>query len=157
MTARSVQPLQIAAVLAAVFCSGPGFAEPATAHGEHPAVICTAKAGDRLAVRAHGTLTRTRAGNELRYRLQVKEQSYEWRFVTNDDKSTTIFGPGFLIGRVVEMPGPEKGQKFPRGPINALERSYVDPVSQSLHINGEIRERSSKTQLWAGQGTKCPS
>ena len=156
MNAGSVHPLKIAAVLAGVFCSGAGCAEPATAYGGHPAVVCMAEAGSHLAVRAHGTLTRTRTGNELRYRLEVKEESYEWRFVTNDDKSTTIFGPGFLTGRFVEMQGQEKAPKFPRGPINALERSYVEPVRQSLHINGEIREGSTRRSYGLGKEQNAP-
>jgi hypothetical protein len=156
MTVRSVQPLQILAALA-VSCLGLACADPTTAYGEHPAVVCAAEAGSPLALRAQGTLTRTKIGNELRYRLNVKEHAYDWRFVTNDDKSTTIFGPGFLTGRLVQIQGQDKAPQFPRGPINAAERAFAEPVSQSLHINGEIRERSSKMQLWVGQGTKCPS
>ena len=156
MTARSVQPLQIIVALA-VSCLGPACADLTTAYGEHPAAVCAAEAGSPLGLRAQGTLTRTRQGNELRYRLDVKEHVYEWRFVTNDDKSTMILGPGFLTGRLVQIPGQDKAPQFPRGPINAAERAFAEPFSQSLHINGEIRERNSKMHLWVGQGTKCPS
>ena len=124
---------------------------------EYPAIVCTAGASGPFVVRAKGALTRTEADTELRYELQVKEQIYEWRFITNDDKSTTILGPGFLIGRLVEAPRREKALQSPRGPINAAEGTYPTSLRQSLDVNGEVRESGPAMRLWVGRGTKCPS
>jgi hypothetical protein len=161
MNVLSDQSLRIANVVAgtAVLVGlATSCAKDAAGLSEHPAVICTSEAGGPLVPKAQGTLTRTKSNNELIYRLDVQEQTYEWRFVTNPDKSTTIRGPGPLIGKLVEVPKAERALPFPRGPINALDTSpYVGPPGQSLHVNGEIREYLGPLRLWVVSGTKCPS
>ena len=153
MNARSMPLLYIAA--AAVV--GSAGAQPVAERSDYPAIVCTAEAGGPFVVRAKAALTRTKVDNELRYQLRVKGQNYEWRFITNDDKSTTILGPGFLIGRLVEAPRREKALPSPRGPINAAEGTYPTSLRQSLDVNGEVRESGPAIRLWVGRGTECPT
>jgi hypothetical protein len=161
MNVLSEQPLRIANLVAGIavtFSFGACSADDAPGRSEHPAVVCTSEAGGPSVLRARGTLTRTKSRNELIYRLDVKEKSYEWRFVTNADKSTTITGPGPLIGKLVDIPKREEPLPFPRGPINAADpHQYPGFPAQSLHVNGEIRESIGAIRLWIASGTKCPS
>jgi hypothetical protein len=144
--------LALAMTLSLSACSAPD----APGRSELPAVVCTSDAGAPPVLRASGTLTRTKSSNELVYLLDLKRKSYEWRFITNADKSITTKGPGFLIGDLVEIPKREGPLPFPRGPINAGDPQQYPPFpSQSVHVNGEIRETLGPIRLWVASGTNC--
>ena len=161
MNVLAEQPLQIAKVMAAfatTFCLGACSPEDAPGRSEHPAVVCTSEAGGPWVLRARGTLTRTKLQNELIHRLDLKEKSYEWRLFTNVDKSNTTTPHSFLIGDLVEIPKRDQPLQFPRGPINAADPPLYPPFpTQSVHVNGEIRETLGPIRLWVASGTKCPS
>jgi hypothetical protein len=149
---------KVMAALAIVFSFGACSQEDAPGRSEVPAVVCTSDAGRSPPVlRARGTLTRTKLQNELIYRLDLKEKTYEWRFITNVDKSITTMGPGFLIGDLVEHPKRKQPLPFPRGPINAADPDYPPFPAQSVHVNGEVRETLGAIRLWVTSGTKCSS
>jgi len=150
---------RIAKVIAAfvtAFCFGACSPVDAPGRSEHPAVVCTSEGGGPWVLRASGTLTRIRTQNELMHRLDLKEKSYEWVLFTNADKSSTTT-PRFLIGDLVEMPKRERTLPFPRGPINAADPPYPPFPTQSVHVNGEIREDLGPLRLRVVSGTKCPS
>lgn len=155
---RRFECITLAAALATGLHLATSLAEEAPKHSEQPAVVCMSEAGGPVMLRAKGTLTRTKTRDELIYRLEVKEQTYDWRFITNTDRSTTILGPGLLIGKLVDMPKHDQPLQFPRGPINAADSGqYAAPRGQSLDVNGEIREYLGQIRLWVVPGTKCPS
>src|SRR5262245_30703689 len=161
MSALRDQRPRIANVMAAfatTFCFGACVPQDTLGRSEQPAVVCTSESGGPAVLKAQGTLTRTRLQSELTYRLDLKEKSYEWRFITNADKSITITGPGFLIGDFLEIPRRKQPLPFPRGPVNAADpQQYPAFPAQSVHINGEIRETLGSSQLWVASGTKCSS
>jgi hypothetical protein len=155
------QPPRMAKVMAAfamAFCFGACSPEDAPGRSEHPAVVCTSEAGGPWVLIARGTLTRTKLQNELIHRLDLKEKSYEWRLFTNVDKSNMTTPHRFLIGDLVAIPKREQPLPFPRGPINAADPPPYPPFpTQSVHVNGEIREILGPIRLWVALGTKCPS
>jgi hypothetical protein len=121
--------------------------------------ICTSEAGNPWALKNQGTMTRSKSTYEVIYMLDVKDQGYTWRFVTNPDRSTTIMGPGLLIGKLVERPTqPDQPLKSPRGPINMADSGPDSgPRGQSLDVNGEIREHAGSFVLSVAAGRKCPA
>jgi len=160
MNVLAGQAFQIAKVMAAFiapFCFGACSSEDTPGRSEHPAVVCTSEGGGPWVLRASGTLTRIRTENELIHRLDLKEKSYEWVLFTNVDKNSTTTHH-FLIGDLVEMPKRERTLPFPRGPINAADTTPYPPFpTQSVQLNGEIREDLGPLRLRVVSGTKCPS
>lgn len=145
MRARTARWVGVATTITAVevgFGCASAVAD-ASHDSERPAVICASDAGGPFVLRAQGTLTRTTMDNEVVYRLKVEQQSYQWRFRTNPDKTTSIAGPGPLIGRLIEAPPREKPWMSP-------------PFAQSITINGELKEDIGRTRLWVLPGTQCP-
>jgi hypothetical protein len=113
----------------------------ATADGasrDFTAVVCVSEAGGPWALKARGTLTRTRSKNETAYRFKSDEHSFEWRFVASAQGNSTVQGPGYLMDRFL----PEK---------KSSERS------QSLGASGEIRESSGQDVLVLRLSPACPA
>lgn len=102
------------------------------------AVVCVSEAGGPWSLKARGTLTRKRSGNETLYTFKSGEHSFDWRFVASAEGNTTVQGPGPLMERFI----PDK---------KSSERS------QSLGASGEIRESVGQDVLVLRLASACPA
>ena len=146
------QPFAFVAV--AVTClsaAGPLYADNSPVSGLD-VTVCISEDGGPWILRARGTLRYTKSHNETVYTLQVANQTFTWRLITNVDRSTTTTSPGFLIDRLAE-PRP---LRFPRGPISVVDDSR-GPHGQYLGVDGEIREYVRSTILSSVIGGTCPA
>jgi hypothetical protein len=119
------------------------------------AVVCVTEGRGPWVRKAQGTLIRTRGRNELVYKFESEEQSFEWRFVTSSQGNTTAVGPGFLMDRFLPIKS-EPSPDSPRGPLNAAPSgSDLTQRRQSLQATGEIRERDESRALALLIGSNC--
>ena len=105
------------------------------------AVVCTSEAGAPWALKARGTLTRKRSGNDMVYELRTGEESFTWRFATNAQGATTGVGPGYLMERMAP-------RLFESNPAERRQR---------LDATGEIRESAAANALVLRIGSSCPA
>ncbi|HEU4353276.1 MAG TPA: hypothetical protein VFR66_15520, partial [Burkholderiales bacterium] len=77
------------------------FATADDASRDFTAVVCVSEASGPWALKARGTLTRTRSKNETAYRFKSDAHSFEWRFLASAEGNTTVQGPGYLMDRFV--------------------------------------------------------
>jgi hypothetical protein len=103
------------------------------------AVVCVSEAGGPWALKARGTLTRTkRPRGETAYSFKSSDHSFDWRFVASAEGDTAVQGPGYLMDRFV----PQR---------RSSERS------QSLGASGEIRESVGQDILVLRLSSACPA
>lgn len=121
-------------------------------------VVCSSNGEEPWKLVAKGSLTRTKAGNKTTYLIEAGQHTFSWTSVVNSDKSITSTTPGSLIHAMVRAPAATKKDKFPRGPINIADTSGQSdlPFSQSLSVDGEIRERVGSMALVSIIGSTCP-
>lgn len=106
------------------------------------AVVCIAEAGARWTLKARGTLTRKRSGNDMLYELRTGEGSFAWRFATNAQGATSGVGPGYLMERMAPQ---------------LFKSSRVQDRRQRLDATGEIREQVASSALLLRIGSHCPA
>lgn len=115
-----------------------GIASAADSSRPYGAVVCSSEAGGPWALKAQGTLTRTKNEGELIYRFESTGHSFDWRLVASPQGHTTALGPGFLMERfgVASLPAERR---------------------QSIEATGEIREYAGQNVLVLLIRTKCPA
>jgi hypothetical protein len=150
----ATSPFRAIAAATALLAAGSAIAEDGSQR--HSVVACMSEGGSPWVRKAQGTLMVMKSGRERTYRWEFGEQSYASSMLSNDDGSTSISGPGLLIGRLVKLPDAEE-VKFPRGPTNAAGTSSDRyPRGQKFSVTGEIREYAGPIFLAVVIGSKCP-
>jgi hypothetical protein len=159
MTVRDdLLTLSCRAIAAVVMVLAAGVALPDDISRQHAIVACVSEHGSAWRPKAQGTLTVSKSAQEQTYSWDFGEHSFWSRITSNADGTTSISGPGLLIGRLVKIPTEPEAPKFPRGPINALEGpSEFLPRGQRSSVAGEIREYAGPIFLVVVIGSKCPA
>jgi hypothetical protein len=157
MVAATYWTVILAAALAAV--ASVVHAEQTAQSSRSAIVICSSDNGAPWKLITKGSLTRTKAGNTTTYVIEAGQHTVSWTLVINSDKSIGGTVPRSLIGAMIPPPATSRGDKFPRGPLNLADRAWLDdlPDSQSVSVDGEIRERKGSLSLVSIIGSKCPS
>ena len=106
------------------------------------AVVCISEAGAPWTLKARGTLTRKRSGNDMLYELRTGEDSFTWRFATNPQGASTGVGPGYLMERMAPQ---------------LFQSSQPGERRQRLDATGEIREHVASSALLLRIGSQCPA
>lgn len=130
----------LAFLAVAAAAAGTAFAQDSSR--QFDAVVCISEAGAPWTLKARGTLTRKRSGNDMIYELRTGEDSFSWRFATNAQGATTGVGPGYLMERMA-----------PR----LFKPSQVQDRRQRLDATGEIREHVASGALVLRIGSRCPA
>lgn len=130
-------------ILAAM--SGAGYALAQGSSRAYAAVVCASEASGPWALKARGTLTRTKSESELAYTFEGAGQAFDWRFATSPQGNTTVSGPGFLM------------ERFAAAPQSAQPLSSPPERRQSVEATGEIRESAGASRLVLLVGSKCPT
>jgi hypothetical protein len=121
-------------------------------------VACVSKEGGPWVVAATGRFTMTKTRHEKHYRWDFADRRYDKHVIANADGSSTAYGPGLLIGRLVALDREPQPARFPRGPVNAAEGHAEPPArGQQSFEDGEIREYAGAILLWVVGGAKCPA
>jgi hypothetical protein len=110
----------------------------------YAAVVCTSEASGPWALKARGTLTRTKSESELAYKFEGGGHAFDWRFVTSPQGNTTVSGPGYLM------------QRFGAAPESAKSSPAPGERRQSVEASGEIREYAGPNRFVLLVGSKCP-
>ena len=105
-------------------------------------VVCISEGGAPWTLKARGTLTRKRSGNDMMYALRTGEESFTWRFATNAQGATTGVGPGYLMERMAPQ---------------LFKPSQIEDRRQRLDATGEIREHVASSALMLRIGSTCPA
>jgi|SRR6266850_3676232 len=155
MVAATNRRVIFAAALAAV--PSVVYAEQTAESSRSAIVICSSDNGAPWRLVSRGSLTRTKTGSTTTYLIEAGRHSFSWILVINPDKSIGGTTPGSLIGAMILAPADSRNDKFPRGPLNLADPRPGDlPDSQSVSVDGEIRERMGSMALVSIIGSKCP-
>ena len=101
------------------------------------AVVCVSEGKTPWARKAQGTLVRTTGRNEVVYKFESGEQSFEWRLTTSPQGNTTAIAPGFLMDRFI------------------AEKPDSSDRRQAIEATGEIRETAAADALVLLIGSNC--
>src|SRR5689334_18508932 len=96
----NASPRRIAAAALAMTIAFPA-AAMADSSKRFAAVVCVSEGKSPWVRKAQGTLVRTTARNEVIYKFDSSEQSFEWRLTTSPQGNTTAIAPGFLMDRFI--------------------------------------------------------